>query len=50
MRLIPDFLSHGSEAYGFRGELWTTARVAKVIEEEFGVSYHRGHPYRVLVN
>lgn len=48
MRLIPDFLSHGSEAYGFRGALWTTARVAKVIEEEFGVSYHRGHVSRLL--
>lgn len=48
MRLIPDFLSHGSEAYGFRGELWTTARVAKVIEEEFGVSYHKGHVSRLL--
>lgn len=47
-RLIPDFLSHGSEAYGFRGALWTTARVAKVIEEEFGVSYHRGHVSRLL--
>src|SRR5512145_1187376 len=41
-RLIPEFLSHGAEAYGFRGELWTTARVATVIEEEFRVSYHRG--------
>jgi transposase len=41
-------LSHGSEAYGFRGELWTTARVAKVIEEEFGVSYHKGHVSRLL--
>jgi transposase len=47
-RLIPDFLSHGAEAYGFRGKLWTTARVAKVIEEEFGVSYHRGHVSRLL--
>jgi transposase len=37
VRLIPDFLSHGAEAYGFRGEVWTCARVAKVIEEEFGV-------------
>jgi transposase len=48
MRLIPDFLSHGAEAYGFRGEVWTTARVAKVIEEEFGVGYHRGHVARLL--
>jgi transposase len=43
MRLIPDFLSHGAGAYGFRGEVWTCARVAKIIEEEFGVSCHKGH-------
>src|SRR5918997_3701281 len=29
-RLIPDFLGHGEEAYGFRGELWSCARVVKV--------------------
>jgi transposase len=48
LRLIPDFLSHGAEAYGFRGEVWTCARVAKVIAEEFGVSYHKGHVSRLL--
>jgi transposase len=48
VRLIPDFLGHGAEAYGFRGEVWTCARVAKVIEEEFGVSYHKGHVSRLL--
>src|SRR6266571_4403941 len=48
MRLIPDFLGHGAEAYGFRGEVWTCARVAKVIQEEFGVAYHKGHVSRLL--
>jgi transposase len=48
MRLIPDFLGHGSEAYGFRGELWTTARIANVIEEEFGVSYDKSQVSRLL--
>ena len=48
LRLVPDFLSHGEEADGFRGEVWTCARVAKVIEEEFGVSYHQGHVSRLL--
>jgi len=48
MRLIPDFVSHGAEAYGFRGEVWTCARVARVIEEEFGVTYHKGHVSRLL--
>lgn len=47
-RLIPDFLSHGAEAYGFRGDLWTCPRVVKVIEQEFGVSYHRSHVARIL--
>ena len=47
-RLLPDFLSHGAEAYGFRGEVWTCARVAKVIEYEFAVSYHKAHVSRLL--
>src|SRR5579884_1812456 len=45
---IPEFLWHGPEAYGFRGEVWTRARVARVIEEEFGVRYHKGHVGRLL--
>jgi transposase len=47
-RLIPEFLWHGAEAYGFRGEVWTRARVAQVIEEEFGVHYHKGHVGKLL--
>lgn len=47
-RLIPDFLWHGAEAYGFRGKVWTCARIAQVIEEEFGVRYHKGHVGRLL--
>ena len=46
--LIPEFLWHGPEAYGFRGRVWTCARVAKVIEEEFGITYHKGHVARLL--
>jgi transposase len=46
--LIADFLWHGAEAYGFRGDVWTCARVAKVIEEEFAVRYHKGHVSRIL--
>jgi transposase len=47
-RLIPELLSHGSEAYGFRGQVWTCARVAAVIQEEFGVRYHKDHVRRLL--
>jgi transposase len=47
-RLIPEFLWHGAEAYGFRGDVWTCARVAQVIEEEFGVRYHKDHVGKLL--
>src|SRR5438045_2989129 len=47
-RSIPEFLWHGPEAYGFRGRVWTCARVARVIEEEFGVRYHKDHVGRLL--
>src|SRR5512144_778433 len=46
--LIPEFLWHGAEAYGFRGQVWTCARIARVIEEEFGVHYHKDHVGRLL--
>jgi hypothetical protein len=29
LRLLPDFLWHGAEAYGFRGAVWTCSRVAR---------------------
>ena len=48
LRLLPDCLSHGAEAYGFRGEIWTCARVAWVIEQEFGICYHPAHVSRLL--
>src|SRR4051812_11040902 len=45
---VPEFLWHGPEAYGFRGRVWTRARIARVIAEEFGVRYHPGHVGRLL--
>ena len=47
-RLIPDFLWHGPEAYGFRGEVWTCPRVVEVLARELGVTYHRDHVSRIL--
>ena len=48
IRLIPDFLWHGAEAYGFRGDVWTCDRVVDVLEEEFGVSYSKSQVSRLL--
>lgn len=33
-------LKQGAEAFGFEGAVWTTRRIARLIEDEFGVHYH----------
>ena len=48
LNLLPDLLSHGAEAYGFRGEVWTCAHLASVIAAEFAVTYHPAHVSRLL--
>ena len=45
---LPQFLERGAEAYGFRGSVWTCARVGKVIKQEFGVAYGERHVGRLL--
>jgi len=41
-------LNQGAEAFGFRGDVWTSAGVAEVIKREFGVQYHPAHCSRIL--
>jgi transposase len=48
LRHLPDFLWHGPEAYGFRGEVWTCGRIAGVIGQEFGVRYSKSQVSRLL--
>jgi Winged helix-turn helix len=43
-----ELLSHGAEAYGCRGEFWMCTRVATVIWEELGASYHKAHVSRLM--
>ena len=38
---LPEFLWHGAEAYGLRGDVWTCPRIAQVMRCEFGVCYHQ---------
>jgi transposase len=45
---LPQILSCGAEAYGFRGNVWTHRRIAWAIYEAFGVSYHENHIPRIL--
>lgn len=46
-RLVTALLK-GAMAHGYRTELWTTARIAEVIESTFGVPYHRDHVGRLM--
>lgn len=45
---VPGLLARGAPAYGFRGEVWTCERIAQVIREELGVSYHPAHVSRLV--
>lgn len=45
---LPEELAKGAEAFGFRGQVWTTARVATMMKHVFGVSYHPAHCSRLL--
>jgi transposase len=45
---LPALLEQGAEAFGFRGQVWTTARVAQMILHVFGISYHPAHCSRLL--
>ena len=46
-RLVKVLLK-GPLASGYGTNLWTTARIAEVIQREFGVHYHRDHIGRLM--
>jgi len=48
LRKIERGLKQGPEALGYGSSLWTSARVAQLIERECGVEYHPGHVWRIL--
>lgn len=41
-------LLQGATAHGWHNNLWTAARVACVIERQFGISYHPEHVRKIL--
>jgi transposase len=48
IRKIEQGLKRGPEALGYTTSLWTSARVAHLIETQCGVTYHPGHVWRIL--
>lgn len=43
-------LKQGPEVLGYETPLWTCPRVAHLIEKEFGVRYHAGHVWKILIS
>lgn len=41
-------LLQGAKAHGWPNELWTAGRVARLIRDRFGVSYHPEHVRKIL--
>ena len=48
LRCIERGLKRGPQVLGYETALWTSARVAHLIEQECGVQYHAGHVWRIL--
>jgi transposase len=47
LRKLPKLLLKGAMAWGYSTDLWTTARIAEVIEREFDVKGLRNNKYAV---
>ena len=46
---LHNLLLKGPKALGDKTPLWTSLRVSNLIEREFGVRYHAGHVWKILV-
>lgn len=45
---LADIIESGPVAYGFDCGIWTSPMIARVIEEEFAITYHPGHVRKLL--
>jgi transposase len=48
LRKLEGLLAKGAKAHGWHNHLWTAARVARLIEREFRISYHPEHVRKIL--
>jgi len=48
LKRLEQGLLKGPEALGYETPLWTLWRVSHLIEQEFGVRYHKGHIWKIL--
>ena len=47
---LTKMLLKGAMHNGYRTELWTTTRIAELIEKKWGVKYHRDHICRLMAS
>lgn len=45
---LDDIVDSGPVAYGFDCGVWTSLMIVRVIQEEFGITYHPGHVRKLL--
>ncbi|HVK09514.1 MAG TPA: helix-turn-helix domain-containing protein [Gemmataceae bacterium] len=45
---LEGLLANGAKAHGWPNQLWTAARVARLIERTFRVAYHPEHVRKIL--
>jgi len=48
LRRLEGLLAKGAKAHGWPNQLWTAARVARLIDRRFGVRYHPEHVRKLL--
>ena len=48
LRKLEGLLAKGAKAHGWHNQLWTAARVARLIERHFRITYHPEHVRKIL--
>ena len=48
LQRLGELLAKGAKAHGWHNQLWTAARVARLIERHFDISYHPEHVREIL--
>lgn len=48
LRRLEGLLAKGAKAHGWHNQLWTAARVARLIERHFRIKYHPEHVRKIL--
>ena len=48
LKALDALLARGAKAHGWHNQLWTAARVARLIERQFHITYHPEHVRKIL--